>query len=238
MNCENCQELMSELLDGAVPAGPRAEVNTHLAVCAECASVREELASIIGVAHDSRAVLSAPPNERALWLRIRNTIEAETPADAATAARARAADAPARESFWSRLAGRRLVLSLPQAATAAAGVAVAVALLTTFGMRSSLDGGSWSQDGQQQAAAPAARSVRQNPDMMMIDYLRQRVDERKARWNPRMRQAFDQNMSVIDQTVNDMLHDLDRRPHDEVSEKALNAAMRDKIDLLKEFSEL
>ena len=233
MNCENCQELMSELLDGVVPAGLRAEMNAHLGTCLECVSVREELTSIVGVAYDSRAVLSAPPNERALWLRILNTIEAESAADAATAKSARASAAPARESFWSRLAGRRLVLSLPQAATAAAAVAVAVALLTTFGMRS-LVGGSQAQ----QAAAPAVRAVRQNPDMMMIDYLRQRVDERKVRWNPRMRQAFDQNMSVIDQTVNEMLQDLHRRPHDEVSEKALNAAMRDKIDLLKEFSEL
>lgn len=73
---------------------------------------------------------------------------------------------------------------------------------------------------------------------MMIEYLKQRVDERKVRWNPRMRQAYEQNMSVIDQTVNEMLQDLDRRPHDEVSEKALNAAMRDKMELLKEFSEL
>lgn len=236
MNCEKCQELMSELLDGGLTAERRAEMNAHLDGCFECASVREELSSIIGVAHESRAVLAAPPTERALWLRIRNSIEADAAAEAASAARAAALYAPARESFWSRLAHRRLVFSLPQAATAAAGVAVAVALVTVFGMRSLLPEGAPEQ--RQAPRRTTARGLAQNPDVMMIDYLKQRVDERKARWDPRMRQAYEQNLSIIDQTVNEMLQDLDRRPHDEVSERALNAAMRDKIELLKEFSEL
>lgn len=235
MNCEKCQELMSELLDGALPPPRRAEMNAHLEGCFECAGVREELSAIIGVAHDARATLSAPPNERALWLRIRNSIEAESAAAAAASARAASSAAPARAGFWSRLTRRRLVLSLPQAATAGVGVAVAVALVTVFGMRSLILERAPEATRIQRTAE---RGLRHDPDVMMIEYLKQRVDERKVRWNPRMRQAYEQNMSVIDQTVNEMLQDLDRRPHDEVSEKALNAAMRDKIDLLKEFSEL
>ncbi|MCA1817300.1 MAG: hypothetical protein LC746_13075 [Acidobacteria bacterium] len=72
----------------------------------------------------------------------------------------------------------------------------------------------------------------------MIEYLKQRVEQRRARWDPRVSETFDRNMGVIDETVNEMLKELDERPHDEVSEEALNAAMRDKIELLKEFSEL
>jgi hypothetical protein len=235
MNCEKCQELMSELLDGALPAERRAALNAHLDGCFECAAVREELSAIIGVAHDSRATLAAPPNERALWLRIRNSIEAESAAASAVAARAAASLPPARESFWSRLANRRLVFSFPQAATAVAGVAVAVALVTVFGMRSLV---AERQPEPIQALRSGAAGLQHNPDVMMIEYLKQRVDERKVRWNPRMRQAYEQNLSIIDQTVDEMLQDLNRRPHDEVSEKAYNAAMRDKIELLKEFSEL
>ena len=235
MNCEKCQELLSDLLDGGLTPARRAEMNAHLDACFGCATVREELSSIIGVAHDSRAVPSAPPNERALWLRIRNSIEAESEAAASAASRAARSSAPARESFWSRLAQRRLVLSLPQAATAAAGVAVAVALATVLGMQGLVGE---RQPGQTPAPRAAAPGPRQNSDVMMIEYLKQRVDERKGRWDPRMRQAYEQNMSVIDQTVNEMLQDLDRRPHDEVSERAYNAAMRDKIELLKDFSEL
>jgi hypothetical protein len=44
-------------------------------------------------------------------------------------------------------------------------------------------------------------------------------------------------MQVIDQAVNESLSALDRNPHDEVSEEMLNAALRDKMELLREFSE-
>ena len=45
-------------------------------------------------------------------------------------------------------------------------------------------------------------------------------------------------MGVIDAAVDDSMGRLNQNPHDEVSEDILNAAMSDKIALLKEFSEL
>jgi hypothetical protein len=71
-----------------------------------------------------------------------------------------------------------------------------------------------------------------------IEYLMKRVEERKGRWNPRMREAFDRNLGIIDATVSDSLKELGESPHDEISEEALNAALRDKMELLREFSEL
>jgi hypothetical protein len=53
-----------------------------------------------------------------------------------------------------------------------------------------------------------------------------------------MREAFDRNLGIIDATVSDSLRDLNESPHDEISEEALNAALRDKMELLREFSEL
>ncbi|MCA1633547.1 MAG: hypothetical protein LC802_07475 [Acidobacteria bacterium] len=148
-------------------------------------------------------------------------------------ASARAASAGAGEGFWARLAARRWALTLPQLATATAGVAVSVSLVTALGMRALLDA--------RRVEQPKARVVRQlqnQDDMVRIEYLRQRVDQRRARWDAHMRDTFDRNLSVIDETVNEMLKELGERPHDEVSEETLNAAMRDKIELLKEFSEL
>jgi hypothetical protein len=232
MNCEKCQGLLSELLDGGLAADLRAGVRAHLEECWACASVREELSNILGAAQDGADAFVAPPNERALWLRIRNSIEVE--AEAARRAAAARAAAAARRSVWSRLAGRRWTLSLPQLATVAAGVAVAVALVTATGMRALLDG-------RRAEEAQAVRPVRfkQSPDdALMIDYLKRRVEERKARWNPRMSEAYDRNMSVVDATVEELIRDLDARPHDEVTEGALKSALRDKIEMLKEFSEL
>ena len=53
-----------------------------------------------------------------------------------------------------------------------------------------------------------------------------------------MRETFDRNMSVIDAAVDDSMSRLKQNPHDEVSEEILNAALNDKLALLKEFSEL
>ena len=69
-------------------------------------------------------------------------------------------------------------------------------------------------------------------------YWNQRVELNKARWNQQMRETFDRNLQVIDQAVNDSLNELNRNPHDEVSEEMLNAALNEKLALLKEFSEL
>jgi hypothetical protein len=228
MDCEMCQGLLSDYLDGALSGDARARFGRHLAVCAECAAAHDDLAAIVGVAHESREHLVAPPDARAIWLRIRNTVEEER-----QVSEARVASAAGHEGFWARLTGRRWALTLPQLATATAGVAVSVSLVTALGMRALLDA--------RRVEQPKARVVRQlqnQDDMVRIEYLRQRVDQRRARWDSRMRDTFDRNMSVIDETVNEMLKELDERPHDEVSEETLNAAMRDKIELLKEFSEL
>jgi hypothetical protein len=229
MDCEMCHELLSDYLDGALSGDARARFSRHLSGCAECAAARDDLAAIVGVARESREQLIAPPDARAMWLRIRNTVEEEQRVTSARTTPASVAD----QSFWARLTGRRWALTLPQLAAAAAGVAVGVALVTALGMRALLDGG--------RVEPPKARVVRQlqnQDDMVRIEYLRGRVEQRRARWDPRMRDTFDRNMSVIDETVNEMLKELDERPHDEVSEETLNAAMRDKIELLKEFSEL
>jgi hypothetical protein len=60
----------------------------------------------------------------------------------------------------------------------------------------------------------------------------------KARWTQQMREAFDRDMAMYDGTVSEAMRRLDENPHDEVSEDVLNAALNDKIALLKEFGDL
>jgi anti-sigma factor RsiW len=234
MNCEKCHELLSDFIDDALSSRERAQVSRHLEECLTCAEMREELSSIISTAHEAREHLVAPPDERAMWLRIRDEIESDARTNAhAAAARNRRGEKS--ENVWSRLSGRRWALSLPQMATVTVGVAVAVALVTAMGMRALLESGKAAR----QPKPEVARKQVVNPDeALTVEYLKQRVEQRRVRWDPRMRETFDRNMSVIDETVNEMLKELDERPHDEVSEETLNAAMRDKIELLKEFSEL
>ena len=235
MNCEKCQELLSDFLDGTLTHSEHAAVGAHVAACPPCAAAREDFHAIIAVARESRGQLFAPPDERALWLRVRNTVEAESlPERAASAPRAAA-------GFWARLSGRRWEFSLPQLAAGAASLVVAVASVTALGVRYV------SQD--EGARADRGASVRRvvsdefyprtylDTHEANLRYLEQRVQARKASWNPRMRASFDRSVDVLDQTVSESLDDLRQNPHDEVAEEMLNSALRDKIELLREFGE-
>ncbi len=78
MNCEECQELIGELVDGALSREDKSTLTLHLDECLACADVRDDLQSIVAYCQDHRGEYSGPPNADALWLRISNVIEAET----------------------------------------------------------------------------------------------------------------------------------------------------------------
>jgi anti-sigma factor RsiW len=234
MNCEKCQDLLSDFLDGALGHAEHAAVGAHLAACPACDAARADFNAIIAVARDARGQLFAPPDERALWLRVRNTVEAETrPARAAAAAGA---------GFWSRLFGKRWELSLPQLAAGVACLVVAVASATALGVRYAApaglaDGGEGVKSVRRVVSQDLYPATYLEPHQSSLNYWEQRVAARKATWNPRMRASFDRSVSVLDLTVNESLDDLRQNPHDELAEEILNAALRDKIELLREFGE-
>lgn len=228
MNCETCQELIHELVDGSISQRDEFTLNTHLKECLDCESVRQDLASIVGFCRTQRGQYEAPPNEHAMWLRIRNTIEAELPSRVT-------ANSERRGSFFGRLIGQSWELSLPQLAASAVAIVLLVSLATVVGLRR------WGGYGVQ-AALPQVEASniddRFSQRRQVIDYWNQRVELNKARWSPEMRETFERNMKVIDQTVADSLNELKRNPHDEVSEQMLNESLNDKLSLLKEFSDL
>ena len=235
MNCEKCQELLSEYLDGTLGHTEHAAVGAHVAGCAACDVAREDFHAIIAVAREARGQLFAPTDERALWLRVRNTVEAES-----LPARAKAANATSSSGFWSSLFGRRFELSLPQLAAGVAALVVAVASATALADRYSAP---VERAGQRAAGARRVVADEFYPGAYLdqhkasLNYWEQRVQARKASWNPRMRASFDRSVYVLDQTVSDSLNDLRQNPHDEIAEEMLNSALRDKIELMREFGE-
>jgi hypothetical protein len=234
MDCEKCSDLLDDFLDGTLAGDDRTLLSTHLEECLGCACVRDELRAIVTTAAESREHFVAPPNERALWLRVRNTIEAElTAQQRAVAANTFKAES-ARENFLARLMNKRWALSLPQLTAAVVAIVIGVSVITTVGMQRLSTG----VGGVKPVVETRATRKPNSDQLIAIEYLMQRVEERKSRWNPRMREAFDRNLRVLDATVNDSLKELDESPHDEISEEALNAALRDKMELLREFSEL
>ena len=226
MNCETCQELIHDLIDGSISQTDEFTLNTHLTQCLDCESVRQDLASIVGFCRTQRGQYEAPPNEQALWLRIRNVIEAEIPNSVAVT--------PAR-SFLGRLMGHTWELSLPQLATSAVAIVLLVSLATVVGLRR------WGGYG---VPMPVTQAEASNVNdrvwqrQQAINYWNQRVELNKARWSPEMRETFERNLRVIDEAVVNSLNELNRNPHDEISEQMLNESLNDKLALLKEFSDL
>ena len=228
MNCETCQELIHDLLDGSISQTDESTLNTHLRQCLDCDSVRQDLASIVGFCRTQRGQYEAPPNEVALWVRIRNVIEAENPSRVAV-------KGEPRRSFLGGLMGRSWEVSLPQLAGLVAAVVLFVSLATVVGVRR------WGVEAG--SVTPVENQASNVNDRVWqrrqaINYWNQRVELNKMRWSAEMRETFDRNMKVIDEAVTSSLNELNRNPHDEVSEQMLNESLNDKLALLKEFSEL
>jgi hypothetical protein len=230
MNCETCQELIHDLVDGSISRTDEFILNTHLKDCLDCESVRQDLAAIVGFCHTRRGEYEAPPNEQALWLRIRNVIEAEHRGNNIVPL------TDAKPSFWGRLMGRSWELSLPQLLASTAAIVLLVSLTTVVGLRRLGTDVPSPQATVQAAASDVNDRVYQR--QQAINYWNQRVELNKARWSPEMREVFDRNMRVIDEAVANSLNELKRNPHDEISEQMLNESMNDKLALLKEFSDL
>lgn len=227
MNCENYQNLLSDLVDGSLSPEDHNRVETHLSVCGACAEARGDLNAILGYCLEHRGEYDVVPNEQALWLRISNMIEVELGSPSR-------AQIPGNAGWWFRLVNLSWHVSLPQLAAAVSAIVIVVAMITIVGVR----GSGFGAGGV--AIVPSGSSIadRYRQQQQVVDYWNQRVELNKARWNPQMRETFDRNMSVIDAAVNDSMRQLNQDPHDEVSEEILNAALSDKVELLKEFAAL
>jgi len=233
MNCENYQVLISDLVDGTLTAEDCQTVEVHLSACSDCADARGDLSAIVEFCREHRGEYETLPNERALWVRISNVVEAETSIPLRT-------DVAGNAGWWFRLMNRSWQLSFPKLAGLVAGIVLVVSIATGLGVRNiSWLGGS----GVQTAGLPVGSTSvpvedRYRQQQQAIVYWNQRVEMNKARWNAQMRDTFDRNVGVIDGTVAESLQRLKDNPHDTVSEDVLNDALNDKIALLKEFADL
>ena len=228
MNCEQCQELIQDLVDGSISQRDEFTLNTHLKDCLDCESVRQDLTSILTYCQTHRGEYEAPPNEQALWLRIRNVIEAENGHRVVAQTESR------RPSFLGRLMGQTWELSLPQLASLTVAIVLLVSLTTVVGLRR------WGTTATVHVAPAYASDLNDRvwQRTQAISYWNQRVELNKARWSPEMRATFDRNLRVIDEAVTNSLNELNKNPHDEVSEQMLNESLNDKLALLKTFSDL
>jgi len=232
MNCEQCQELISDLLDGALSPKDTSLLDSHFEECLACTGVREDLESVLSFCQANRGVYDAPPNERALWLRVRNSLEASEVRRAANSNQIQ------RKNSWKDFFSHTWQLSFPQLAASVAALVLIVALVTVVGLRRIDSNNAVAVTNNVLNAGGYKLNERMSQQQQTISYWNTRITTNRARWSSQMRDTFDHNLNVIDLAVNDSLNELNKNPHDEVSEEMLNAALNEKIALLKEFSEL
>jgi len=215
-------------------------IREHLAICDACAKVCQELAAIIDLCKSEAPNKIVPPNSQALWCRINNIIESELKPE----------PLPKIEET-----GRRLWrFSFSQLTAAVVLIALISSVLTVVAIRSyyAVGGNDYaarsveSQTFVERLMARAgiidtpqvAREKRIAAQMATIEFWNRRVQERRIQWDARMRQAFDNNLNVINESVNDYTVILQQNPEDDITGEMLDTALEDKVQLLRDFAEL
>jgi hypothetical protein len=242
MNCEECQDSISAFLDCDLDPAVSDAMREHLALCTPCAKICEDFAAIVDSCRVDVPAEIVPPNAQALWCRINNIIESEIKPPAPTPPQ------PAVSLV------RRWNFTLSQSIAALAGVAVISSLLTIVGIRNYFEPSGedfTSRSAQSQTiferfmskvglidTPQQSRERRYKEQQAAIEYWDKRVQARKAQWDNKMRDAFDRNLNEIDQTVSEYNMILQKDPQDDLSGEMLDAALTDKMNLLREFADL
>jgi len=236
MNCEYCQELISVYLDNELDVQVASDVRMHLAACAACAKVCEDFAMILDFCDLDETEHSLPPNSKALWCRINNLIETEV-----------ASEIP--RDIKEEKPKRGWQFSFGQVFASILGIALVSSLLTVVGVKNysasdvsatntpSIFDRALSKIGLVETPQ-LARENRVREQQAAIEYWNKRVEAKRANWNNYLREAFDRNLSEINQVVFEYDRILEENPQDDLSNEMLDSALNEKMALLREFSEL
>ncbi len=236
-------------MDNRLECTVSTEIQSHLDLCEYCADIYMDFADLTqfcSATYQEQEI--TPPNSQALWCRISNIIESENQP---------ATDAPAEEKqkkgFWAGVRQKSWQLSLSQVVSAVIGIAVVSSLLTIVGVKNAMrPANNVSSNAATQPSffdnllsraglAPAPQELREKSigeKQAVIEYWNSRVEARKVQWNQKMRDTFDRNLREIDQIVVEYSQNLREHPEDALSEEMLDSALAEKMELLREFSEL
>lgn len=242
MNCEECQHHISPYLDGELDEVGSANMRAHLTVCADCAKLCEDFSVILDSCRVTEPSEIVPPNSQAMWRRINNLIESEIKNEPPV-------EEP-RKSWLSR--GWNLTFS--QAGAGVLAIAVISSLLTIVGIRNYFEPSGEDFTSRSSASQTTfekllskvglidtpqeARQRRIKEQQAAIDYWTKRVQERRGQWDAKIRDAFDRNLDLIDESVSEYTTILQENPEDELTGEMLDTVLNDKMDLLREFSDL
>lgn len=240
MNCENCKNLISPFLDNELDERRAADMRSHLGICADCQRMCEEFTAILDASASESSAELMPPNSQALWCRINNIIESEAK--------------PPQPAEAKPQRGRFFHLSWAQLAAALVCIALISSLLTVVAIRNYTqpsDGDAALRSAATQTTfekvlsrvglmetPQQARERRLREQNAAIEYWNVRVQSRRSQWDRATREAFDRNLQVINDSVNEYTLILEQNPEDDLSGEMLDSVLSEKMDLLRDFADL
>lgn len=222
---------LSEYLDDELAPEERAEIERHLAGCADCSGALEELHAVVRRA----AVLPEAHPAADLWPGIAARIGAKSTAAAVVV--------PIRRA-------RRLTFTFTIPQLAAAGVALllaggggayllaprAAAVPVAERPAAPAAGGAAARPAGT-APAPEARLAASTPEIRQyqatVDDLQRVLDRGRDRLQPETIQALERNLAVIDAAIADARRALARDPANAYLNEHLAESMRRKVELLR-----
>lgn len=218
MVCTQCQELLSEYIDGALELGEQVNIERHLADCDSCRAVRDDFLQIVHFSH--KLPLQSP--SPALWSRIRSDVDLQE-------------DVWSRPRRWlARIRSLNFNLSIPQLA---AGAAALVIIISAGVIVSQRDRGTLQPVGPSVASAEV--TPLSNTDLQQLEKqistLSETVQQKKTSWDPQLRSEFERNLYYVDQSLVECRHQLKNNPADDVSQELMLNAYREKVRLLEGF---
>ena len=237
MNCEECKNLMGVFMDDELDETLAAQVSGHIGACQICARYCEEITGVFDAGALEAPSDVALPNSKALWCRINNIIESEQTAEPPIE--------PQKARFWR--------FSFWQVSAAVLFIALVSSVLTVVAIRNYVKPASndvATRSSEQTFFDKAlgkiglvetpqqARDRRVREQQAAIDYWNARVQSRRSQWDRMTSDAFDRNIQVLDESVSEYTMILEQNPEDELSGEMLDSVLNDKMNLLRDFSDL
>lgn len=228
MNCIECEEIISDYVDGTLELGEQTKIELHLANCEPCRAVRDDFLQIV---HFSKQLPLHTPNSD-LWMRIQSEIEAEQPKTLWARTKL----------WWRNFNARDFNLTVPRLAAIVAAFVIMVSI--SAAVWRNVQTGTAAGAAPVQIASDGLKIPLTNPDFdnevkayeQRINQLKESVDQKKEAWAPELRTSFDRNMYYVDQSLNDCRRQLNNKPSDETCKELLKNAYNEKMRLLEGFA--
>jgi len=240
MDCVDCKSLITAFMDSDLDSERSEFVRMHLAECGDCALVCEEIAMLLDVVSTEGDGILPENQARQIWCRINNVLESEQKPLVP-----QSQPEPQRRGLWH--------FSFWQLATGLACIALVSSLITIAALRNYYEPSATDSLASATshtfldrmmvkvglADSPQEQLERKLRDRQAaIDYWNTRVQVRRGQWDSQTRAAFDRNLREIDDSLNEYHTILQRDPEDDLTVEMMDSVLNEKMDLLRDFSDL